>query len=263
MGSVGPSSEVGWCGAVVRGSAGPSKVGSGYSTTIDALLTRGYENRSAEANEERFWGCLTGLLAMEELTGLLAMEDLTGPLQYGMCWRNRTACNGGVNVSLLLVKDKPNGAAYIFGMSKKKDGSSKSEKHEEAPPPATSAPTVTSVEKPEYATATPTAELALPAQTSEPAVNFYGQPIVPATPAAVDVLSTDESVEPEYPPVTPIAELVKVHEPITEDQQREIFKWILDEKRKVKPRNRDEKKQIDEEKAMLKQFIRGKSNPSL
>ncbi|XP_021747077.1 uncharacterized protein LOC110712920 [Chenopodium quinoa] len=153
--------------------------------------------------------------------------------------------------------------AYIFGMSKKKDGSSKSEKHEEAPPPATSAPTVTSVEKPEYATATPTAELALPAQTSEPAVNFYGQPIVPATPAAVDVLSTDESVEPEYPPVTPIAELVKVHEPITEDQQREIFKWILDEKRKVKPRNRDEKKQIDEEKAMLKQFIRGKSNPSL
>uniref|UniRef100_A0A803MDF9 Uncharacterized protein n=2 Tax=Chenopodium quinoa TaxID=63459 RepID=A0A803MDF9_CHEQI len=149
-------------------------------------------------------------------------------------------------------------------MSKKKDGSSKNEKHKDAPPPATSAnaPIVNSVEKPEYAPATPTAELALPAQTSEPAVNFYGQPIAPATPAE-DVLSSDASVEPEYPPVTPIAELVKVHEPITEDQQRELFKWILDEKRKVKPRNRDEKKQIDEEKAILKQFIRAKSNPSL
>jgi hypothetical protein len=37
----------------------------------------------------------------------------------------------------------------------------------------------------------------------------------------------------------------------------------LEEKRKIKPKDREEKKQIDEEKAILKQFIRAKSNPSL
>ncbi|KAL3824442.1 hypothetical protein ACJIZ3_020471 [Penstemon smallii] len=51
--------------------------------------------------------------------------------------------------------------------------------------------------------------------------------------------------------------------PIPEDQQRELFKWILEEKRKVKPRDAEEKKRIDEEKAILKQFIRAKSIPSL
>ncbi|KAG5572820.1 hypothetical protein H5410_062586 [Solanum commersonii] len=54
-----------------------------------------------------------------------------------------------------------------------------------------------------------------------------------------------------------------VHEPIPEDQQRELMKWILEEKRKLKPKDPEEKKRIDEEKAMLKQFIRAKSIPSL
>lgn len=49
--------------------------------------------------------------------------------------------------------------------------------------------------------------------------------------------------------------------PIPEDEQRELFKWILEEKRKVEPKDRKEKKQIDEEKAVLKQFIRAERLP--
>ncbi|CAK7352644.1 unnamed protein product [Dovyalis caffra] len=41
-------------------------------------------------------------------------------------------------------------------------------------------------------------------------------------------------------------------EPIPEDKQRELFKWILEEKRKIKPKDLEEKKRIDEEKAILK-----------
>ncbi|XP_059286508.1 uncharacterized protein LOC132039960 [Lycium ferocissimum] len=54
-----------------------------------------------------------------------------------------------------------------------------------------------------------------------------------------------------------------VHEPIPEKQQRELLKWILEEKRKLKPKDPEEKRHIDEEKALLKQFIRAKSIPSL
>ncbi|XP_012076919.1 uncharacterized protein LOC105637874 isoform X2 [Jatropha curcas] len=65
-------------------------------------------------------------------------------------------------------------------------------------------------------------------------------------------------------PQTPFAssDILKPKEPIPEDQQRELFKWILEEKRKVKPKDPEEKKRIDEEKAILKQFIRAKSIPS-
>lgn len=52
-------------------------------------------------------------------------------------------------------------------------------------------------------------------------------------------------------------------EPIPEDQQRELFKWILEEKRKVKTKDREEKKHIEEEKAILKQFIRAKTIPEI
>ncbi|CAO2823198.1 unnamed protein product [Amaranthus hypochondriacus] len=121
--------------------------------------------------------------------------------RYKFAWRLFMIANFGVG-------------AYIFAMAKRKGGSSKSEKHEKAPPPTeTSVPTVESL------------------------------------------------AEPEIIPTTPIAELVKVPEPIPEDQQRELLKWILDEKRKVKPKDRGEKKQIDEEKAILKHFIRSTSIP--
>lgn len=60
-----------------------------------------------------------------------------------------------------------------------------------------------------------------------------------------------------------VTEPMKLREPIPEDQQRELFKWLLEEKRKVKTKDPEEKKRIDEEKALLKQFIRAKSIPSL
>ncbi|KAK1416881.1 hypothetical protein QVD17_26000 [Tagetes erecta] len=60
-----------------------------------------------------------------------------------------------------------------------------------------------------------------------------------------------------------VVEPPKVREPIPLDQKRELFKWILEEKRKIKPKDPEEKKKIDEEKAILKQFIRAKSIPPL
>ncbi|KAI3775107.1 hypothetical protein L1987_49675 [Smallanthus sonchifolius] len=72
--------------------------------------------------------------------------------------------------------------------------------------------------------------------------------------ASVSSLSTSHPVA---------VEPVKVLELIPMDQQRELFKWILEEKRKVKPKDPEERKKIDEEKAILKQFIRAKSIPPL
>ena len=65
----------------------------------------------------------------------------------------------------------------------------------------------------------------------------------------------------DFPPS--LMEPVKVRQPIPEDQQRELFQWMLEEKRKIKPKDSQEKKQIDEDKAILKQFIRAKSVPGL
>ena len=64
-------------------------------------------------------------------------------------------------------------------------------------------------------------------------------------------------------PLPAVIEPVKAREPVPLDQQLELFKWILEEKRKVKTKSPEEKKRIDEEKAILKQFIRAKSIPSL
>lgn len=87
---------------------------------------------------------------------------------------------------------------------------------------------------------------------------------VPPTPApspstaAVTVPFTEKT-----PSLPPVVEPVMLRDPIPENQQRELYKWLLEEKRKVKPKDAEEKKRIDEEKAILKQFIRTKSIPSL
>ncbi|KAH7572144.1 hypothetical protein ACOSQ2_015420 [Xanthoceras sorbifolium] len=81
-----------------------------------------------------------------------------------------------------------------------------------------------------------------------------------AKPTVEDSKATEE-MEPLVPPT--VVEPVKVREPIPEEQQRELFQWILEEKRKLKPKDTEEKKRIDEEKAILKQFIRAKSIPQL
>ncbi|MED6136493.1 hypothetical protein PIB30_056583 [Stylosanthes scabra] len=59
------------------------------------------------------------------------------------------------------------------------------------------------------------------------------------------------------PATTPVA----VRNPLLEEQQREVLQWMLQEKRKVKPKDKAEKKQIDDEKAILKRFLRAESIP--
>ncbi|KAI3893094.1 hypothetical protein MKW92_002090 [Papaver armeniacum] len=63
--------------------------------------------------------------------------------------------------------------------------------------------------------------------------------------------------------VNPIAHLVNPETPIPLERQLELYKWILEEKRKVKPISAEEKKKLDEEKEILEAFIRSKSIPSI
>lgn len=79
-----------------------------------------------------------------------------------------------------------------------------------------------------------------------------------STAAAVTVSEKEKEVT-----TTPTLQPVIVREPIPENQQRELFKWMLEEKRRVKPKDQEEKRRIDEEKAILKHFIRAKSIPVL
>ncbi|CAL9112302.1 unnamed protein product, partial [Musa hybrid cultivar] len=74
---------------------------------------------------------------------------------------------------------------------------------------------------------------------------------VPASPVATikPVIPDKEQV------VGSIPAPLKVLPPIAEQEQRELFQWILEEKRKVKPGDRAEKKKIDEEKALLKHCL--------
>uniref|UniRef100_A0A2P2Q5K7 Uncharacterized protein LOC105631469 n=1 Tax=Rhizophora mucronata TaxID=61149 RepID=A0A2P2Q5K7_RHIMU len=75
--------------------------------------------------------------------------------------------------------------------------------------------------------------------------------------------ATNTAVTEKPTSLHPVSEPMKPHDPIPENQQRELFKWILEEKRKLKPKDPQEKKRIDEEKDILKQFIRAKSIPSI
>ncbi|KAK4257775.1 hypothetical protein QN277_007318 [Acacia crassicarpa] len=80
-------------------------------------------------------------------------------------------------------------------------------------------------------------------------------PEPPITTTSMDSTFDDDSL---YFPVS-IPEEARA--PITDEQQREIFKWMLEEKRKLKPKDPVEKKHIDEEKALLKQFLRAENIP--
>ncbi|XP_068304065.1 uncharacterized protein [Pyrus communis] len=78
------------------------------------------------------------------------------------------------------------------------------------------------------------------------------------------VSTTAQTTTTEKPLPSPtITEPVKLLEPIPEDHQHQLFKWMLEEKRKVKPKDPEEKKHLDEEKAILKQFLRAKSLPTI
>ncbi|XP_073277263.1 uncharacterized protein [Primulina huaijiensis] len=79
------------------------------------------------------------------------------------------------------------------------------------------------------------------------------------TPTPATTLTDDEELIFTQPTTRPVI----VRQPIPEDQQRELFKWMLEEKRKVKSNNREEKLLIDNEKAILKEFLCSKSIPSV
>ncbi|KAJ7538284.1 hypothetical protein O6H91_11G041800 [Diphasiastrum complanatum] len=76
-----------------------------------------------------------------------------------------------------------------------------------------------------------------------------------------DVVAISSSVT--APVVTEVSHLKESQPQTSEDQQREILRWVLAEKRKIKPANPAEKKKIDEEKKLLKEFLRAKSLPSI
>ncbi|KAK9726962.1 hypothetical protein RND81_05G248800 [Saponaria officinalis] len=89
-----------------------------------------------------------------------------------------------------------------------------------------------------------------------------------STPTPIPTPSPSTSIAPSATAAVtettvPAAQPVRVSDPIPTTQQRELFKWMLEEKRKIKTNDPEEKKRIDEEKAILKQFIRAKSIPTL
>ncbi|CAO2179481.1 unnamed protein product [Urochloa humidicola] len=88
-----------------------------------------------------------------------------------------------------------------------------------------------------------------------------------AAAAAVAALSspaspTAKAADPAPAP-TPAPAPKKVLPSLSEDEQRQVYKWMLEEKRKIKPRDAAEKNKINEEKALLKEFIRAESLPRL
>jgi len=86
-----------------------------------------------------------------------------------------------------------------------------------------------------------------------------------AAAAAAAALSSPASAtakaEDPVPAPAPAPKIVRP--PLSEDEQRQVYKWMLEEKRKIKPRDAAEKKKINEEKALLKEFIRAQSLPRL
>ncbi|KAJ7955883.1 Beta-mannosyltransferase [Quillaja saponaria] len=94
--------------------------------------------------------------------------------------------------------------------------------------------------------------------SAEKAENSKAAVKVPSVPSTTSTTSIFE--EELLPP--PVTMPMKVRDPIPEEQQRELFKWMLEEKRKIKTKDPVEKKKIDEEKAILKQFLRAESVPT-
>ncbi len=91
----------------------------------------------------------------------------------------------------------------------------------------------------------PEAQIAKPQETPQQA---------PSTIMAPTNIPSQEWVPPPPPPPKPV---------VSPEQQREILQWILEEKRKIKPRNKVEKARINEEKQYLKKIIRGQELPVL
>jgi hypothetical protein len=64
-------------------------------------------------------------------------------------------------------------------------------------------------------------------------------------------------------PAEPAPPPKRVYPPLSQDEQRQVYKWMLEEKRRTKPQNAAEKTKINEEKALLKEIIRAEYLPRL
>lgn len=82
-----------------------------------------------------------------------------------------------------------------------------------------------------------------------------------SVPIKVPAAKPSDPKPPSPPPL--VVELPKPREPIPISQQQELFKWMLEEKRRMEREDALEKRKIEEDKALLKQFIRTKSIPDL
>jgi len=73
--------------------------------------------------------------------------------------------------------------------------------------------------------------------------------------APVPVVAPSVAAAPEWtpPPKTTVSE----------EEQRQVLQWVLEERRKIKGLNKAEKARIDEEKQLLKQLLRGSQLPPL
>ncbi|XP_024540131.1 uncharacterized protein LOC9633806 [Selaginella moellendorffii] len=86
---------------------------------------------------------------------------------------------------------------------------------------------------------------------------------VPATQSKIDqpkVVPAPEAKVEEKKMEAPVKKPEAPH--VSHDEQIELYKWMLEEKRKIKPSSSAEKARIDLEKGLLKDYIRGKV-PSL
>lgn len=84
---------------------------------------------------------------------------------------------------------------------------------------------------------------------------------VPSVPSESVSTTVPAATDTEKPSVPKPIEAPKPRFPVPDEVQRELFKWMLEERRKLKPKDDAEKKQIEDEMALLKQFIRIKSLP--
>ncbi|KAM0831959.1 hypothetical protein ACQ4PT_065198 [Festuca glaucescens] len=64
-------------------------------------------------------------------------------------------------------------------------------------------------------------------------------------------------------PAEPAPPPKRVFPPLSQDEQRQVYKWMLEEKRRTKPQTAAEKTKINEEKALLKEIIRAEYLPRL
>ncbi|XP_057826603.2 uncharacterized protein LOC131038276 isoform X2 [Cryptomeria japonica] len=87
--------------------------------------------------------------------------------------------------------------------------------------------------------------------------------VVEKVPDVVEDRTVVKETKSETLPSTKVVITPPTPPQISAEEQRQLYKWMLEEKRKIKATDPAEKKRIDEEKAMLKKLIRSKEIPNI